>query len=134
MTNINFLVKNISSNMFSQVAEGKVSIDVDRTSTSIEDLKKVKNLRSSLSNKGLEGTLRNLGINFSPLNNPKFQVRLGDVIYVIIPSEKINQYENKSELPETIRLTVEKWTIGKKSPIWGIIKKWKKWKKERIGD
>lgn len=133
MEKMNFLVKNISDNMFSQVASGDVVISIDRTSTTVEDLKKIKNLHSSLSNKGLEGTLRLLGVRFIPLNNPKFQVRAGDTIYVIIPSEKINQYDKMDVLPESCKLEVERWTIEtrKKNFLMEVLKFWKNGKRSK---
>ena len=106
--NFNFLTANVSDSMFAVIANGKNCLMPDRTAVTLEDLKEIEDLRSSINNDGLLGTLMDMGIKSTPLSNTKFQMEPGDTIYVIVPptGTNINAYKNEERLPDDISLNV----------------------------
>jgi len=110
--NFNFLTANISSSMFAGISNGRNCLIPDRTAVTLEDLRQVRDLRSSINNDGLLGTLVDMGIKSTPVSNTKFQIEAGDTIYVIVPptGTNISAYKNAERLPDDISINViERW-------------------------
>lgn len=104
--NFNFLTANVSDSMFAGISNGKNCIIPDRTAVTLEDLKEINDLRSSINNDGLLGTLADMGIKSTPVSNTKFQIEPGDTIYVIVqqPGTNIFAYKNEERLPDDISI------------------------------
>lgn len=110
--NRKFLSLNITDSMFAAVSDGKHILIPDRNVVTVEDLKEIQDLMTSITHRGLLGSLKKMGIICNPITGNKFQVEDGDVIYVIIPGGNISAYRDLDKIPEEILLkTVSKWTV-----------------------
>lgn len=110
--NRKFLSLNITDSMFAAISDGKHVLIPDRTAITVEDLKEIEDLKSSITHRGLLGSLKKMGIKVNSIPGNKFQVEDGDVIYVIIPGGNISSYRDSLQIPEEILLkTVSKWTV-----------------------
>lgn len=107
-----FLSLNITDSMFAATSDGKHVLIPDRTAVTVEDLRTIGDLKTSITHRGLLGSLKKMGITCNSIPGNKFQVEGGDIIYVIIPGGNISSYRDSSQLPEEILLkTVSKWTV-----------------------
>jgi hypothetical protein len=114
--NKNYIVQSISSSMFSKVSNGEYYLYPVRNLMKYDDLKNIENLRSSITNKGLLGTLREDGIDVTLVTGNRFFVNPGDTVFVLIPFPRVElkDYKNLNRLPDDIELQVEVWKIIKK--------------------
>ena len=109
-----FITQNISDSMFSDITKDRVFTIED---LELEDLRKEVDLKSYISNNGLLGLLRERGIDFTPVSN-KFQLEIGDSVYVIVPSADIKPYREADNLPTEITVKkVRKYTVIKRDSI-----------------
>lgn len=110
--NRKFLSLNITDSMFAAVSDGRHILIPDRSVVTVEDLKEIKDLMTSITHRGLLGSLKKMGVEINPITGNKFQVEDGDEIYVIIPGGNISSYRDSECIPEEILLkTVSKWTV-----------------------
>ena len=108
----NFISANLTEDMLRVVTDGRCLIAPSKVS--VEDLTKLKNLYSSIKNKALVGTLKNLGVNLDNFLN-KFQVASGDTLYVVnAVGIQLRQYKEEDKLPDSTTLEVTKYLISEK--------------------
>lgn len=110
--NRKFLSLNITDSMFAAVSDGRHVLIPDRSVVTVEDLKSIEDLKTSITHHGLLGSLKKMGVEINPITGNKFQVEDGDEIYVVIPGGNISSYRDAPCIPEEILLkTVSKWTV-----------------------